>query len=290
MIRFNSSEVMGTPSYYVQQMFPNNIGTQVVKTDWSYNLMRPQQTLEETAQPVHVGLASWGTDVVYRDARLNVDGKDINIADYTEWNTVSGNWNATGSEIIQNGNQQPAMIVCPQDIKADKYSFKVKAKKTSGLEGFMAMFGYKNPKTYQWFNVGGWSNTQNNVEQSIDGNRVALYRGERFSVETGRWYDLQVDVDGDSICCWLDGKLNLSCKALKGSAMEGVYASTSIDDVAKMMYVKIVNVGDGFADGVINLANCEVDSGRASELQLIRLSSENGGDENTISILITFIL
>lgn len=283
MIRFNSSDVMGTPSYYVQQMFPNNIGTQVVKTDWSYNLTKPQQTLEEKARPVHVGLASWGTDAVYRDARLNVGGKEVNITDYSEWNTVSGNWNATELEIMQNGNQQPAMVVCPQDIQTDKYSFKVKAKKSSGLEGFMAMFGYKDPKNYLWYNVGGWTNTQNNVEQSIDGNRVALCKGERFSVESDRWYDLQVDVDGDSICCYLDGKLNLSCKAMKGSAMEGVYASTTIDDGAKMMYVKIVNIGDGYADGVINLANCKVDSGRKDELQLIRLSSESGGDENTIS-------
>ena len=283
MIRFNSSEVMGTPSYYVQQLFPNNIGRQVVKTDWTSNLTKPNQTEEEKAQPVHVGLASWGTDVVYRDAQLYVDGRAVNITDYDKWNIVSGNWNVTESEIIQNGNQQPAMIVCPDDIQAGKYSFKVRAKKNSGLEGFMAMFGYKNPKTYQWFNVGGWSNTQNNVEQSIDGNRVALCRGERFSVEPDRWYDLQVDVDGDSICCYLDGQLNLSCKALKGSAMEGVYASTTIDDAAKMMYVKIVNVGDGYADGVINLANCGIDNGRSDDLQLIRLSSESGGDENTIS-------
>ncbi|MDE6337180.1 MAG: arabinosidase, partial [Muribaculaceae bacterium] len=36
MIRFNSAEVMGTPSYYVQQLFANNVGTQVVYTDWTY--------------------------------------------------------------------------------------------------------------------------------------------------------------------------------------------------------------------------------------------------------------
>ncbi|MDE6553359.1 MAG: carbohydrate binding domain-containing protein [Muribaculaceae bacterium] len=283
MIRFNSSEVMGTPSYYVQQMFPNNIGTQVIKTDWTYNLTKPQQKDEDKSRPVHIGLASWATDVVYRDAKLTVDGKNVDIADYGKWNKISGNWTATDSEIVQNGNQQAAMIVCPEDIRAEKYTFKVKAKKISGLEGFMAMFGYKDSKNYQWFNVGGWTNTQNNVEQSIDGNRVALCKGERFSVESDRWYDLQVDVEGDSICCYLDGKLNISCKSLKGSAMDGVYASTTIDDAAKMMYVKIVNVGDGYADGVINLANCEVDPDRKDKLQLIRLSSENGDDENTIS-------
>ncbi|MDE5871355.1 MAG: carbohydrate binding domain-containing protein [Muribaculaceae bacterium] len=283
MIRFNSSQVMGTPSYYVQQLFPNNIGTQVVKTDWTYNLTKPQAIEEEKVKPVHVGLATWGTDVVYSDPQLIVDGKLVNITDYTKWEKVSGDWSVNHEEIVQTGNQQPAMIVCPDNIDSDKYSFKVKAKKKSGLEGFMAMFGYRNVNNYQWFNVGGWSNTQNNVEQAIDGNRVPLCRGERFSVEPDRWYDLQVDVEGDSISCYLDGNLNLIGKSMKGSAMEGVYASTTIDEAAAIMYVKVVNVGDGYADGVINLSNCTVDTGRGNELQLIRLSSGNGSDENTIA-------
>ena len=46
MIRFNSNKVMGTPSYYVQQLFPNNIGTQVLKTDWTYKLTMPQANKE----------------------------------------------------------------------------------------------------------------------------------------------------------------------------------------------------------------------------------------------------
>lgn len=283
MIRFNSSEAMGTPSYYVQQLFANNIGTQVVRTDWTYELTKPQTAEDEAPQPFHVGLATWGTSVAYRNAKLNVDGKDIDISDYAKWDKVIGDWNVSNTEITQTGDQQPAMIVCPDNISSDRYIFNVQAKKLSGQEGFMAMFGYKNVDNYGWFNVGGWTNTQNNVEQSIDGNRVPLCRDRRFVVEPDRWYDLQVDVDGDSIRCYIDGKLDLSCKALKGSAMEGVYASTTIDDAAKIMYVKVVNVGDGSADGVINLSNCEVDTGKDDALQLIRLSAENGSEENTIT-------
>ena len=283
MIRFNSAEVMGTPSYYVQQLFANNIGTQVVKTDWTYDLTKPQAAEEEKAKPVHVGLATWGTDVTYRNAMLTIDGKAVDIADYSKWNKEGGSWSVSDSELIQKGNRQPAMIVCPEEIVADRYTFKVQAKKNSGSEGFMAMFGYRNAKNYQWFNVGGWANTQNNVEQAIDGSRVTLCRGERFSVEEDRWYDLRVDVDGDSIMCYLDGKLNLSGKSQKNSAMEGVYVSTTIDDASGIMYVKVVNVGDGYADGVINLSNCMLDAGRENEMQLIRLSSGNGSDENTMA-------
>lgn len=283
MIRFNSSEVMGTPSYYVQQLFPNNIGTQVVKTDWTYKLTQPQSAEGEEARPVQVGLATWGTNATYRNAQLIVNGKAVDISDYAKWDKKQGNWNTSDAEIVQTGNQEPAMIICPEMISADKYTFKVQAKKTSGSEGFMTMVGYKDAGNYQWYNVGGWSNTQNNIEQSIDGNRVPLCREKRHNVESDRWYDLQVDVDGDSIHCYLDGSLDLACKTQKGSALQGVYASTTIDDAAKMMYVKIVNVGDGYADGVVKLSNCSVDTSKDDALQLIRLSAENGSDENTIA-------
>lgn len=175
------------------------------------------------------------------------------------------------------------MIVCQEAVDAEKYTFKVQGRKISGAEGFMAMFGFKNPNNYLWYNVGGWTNSRDNVEQSIGGNRDAIAEGTIFSVEPDRWYDIQVDVDGDSIRCYLDGRLDVECKAHEGNPSEGVFASTTIDDAAKTMYVKIVNIGDGVADGVINLTNCEIDTDKADAVQLIRLSAEDGGEENTIA-------
>lgn len=283
MIRFNSSQTMGTPSYYVQQLFANNIGKQVVLTDWTYNLTKPQPTVEEEEKPVHIGLATWGTSSSYRNPQLIIDGDTLSFTDCSNWEMLMGNWNVSDGLITQTGNHQPAMIVCPENISADKYTFKVQAKKNSGAEGFMAMFGFKDEKDYQWYNVGGWSNAQNNVEQAIGGNRVTLRKGKNYSVEPDRWYDLQVEVDGDSVRCYLDGVLDLACKSQKGSAYDGVYASTTIDDAAKMMYVKVVNVGDGYADGIINLSNCSVDTSNDESIQIISLSSEKGEDENTIA-------
>lgn len=282
MIRFNSSQVMGTPSYYIQKLFANNIGSQVVSTNWTYNLTKPD-VKEEADLPVHVGFATWNTNSEFRNASLTVDGKEIPLSDYAGWDIVHGEWNATDSGTLQKSHAQPAMIACPLPINTEKYTFKVQGKKISGEEGFMAMFGYKNPNNYLWYNVGGWGNSRNNVEQSIGGNRDAIAKGTQFSVEPDRWYDLQVDVDGDSIRCYLDGKLDIECKAHKGNPNEGVFASTTIDDASKTMYVKVVNIGEGFADGIINLSNCEVDTADADAIQLIRLSAEDGGEENTIA-------
>ena len=282
MIRFNSNKVMGTPSYYVQQLFPNNIGTQVLKTDWTYKLTMPQANKEEENKPVQVGLATWNTNVQYRNAQLIVDGSTINIGDFSKWVRQSGSWNATNSELSQTSNETPAMILCPTQIDAKKYTYKVQAKKLSGSEGFMVLFGYKDAQNFQWYNIGGWSNVQNNVEQTIGGGKIQIARDKRFSVQNDKWYDLQVDIEGDNIKCYLDGKLDFTCKLQKSSAMEGVYASTTIDAATKTMYVKIVNVGEGFADGTLNLKNCSIDTNKADAVTLIRLASKDGNDENTL--------
>ena len=282
MIRFNSNKVMGTPSYYVQQLFPNNIGTQVLKTEWTYKLTMPQANKEEENKPVQVGLATWNTNVQYRNAQLIVDGSTINISDFSKWVRQSGSWNATNSELSQTSNETPAMILCPTQIDAKKYTYKVQAKKLSGAEGFMVLFGYKDAQNFQWYNIGGWSNVQNNVEQTIGGGKIQIARDKRFSVQNDKWYDLQVDIEGDNIKCYLDGKLDFTCKLQKSSAMEGVYASTTIDAATKTMYVKIVNVGEGFADGTLNLKNCSIDTNKADAVTLIRLASKDGNDENTL--------
>lgn len=282
MIRFNSYKVMGTPSYYVQQLFPNNIGTQVLKTDWTYKLTMPQANKEEERKPVQVGLATWNTNAQYRNAQLIVDGSTVNLSDFSKWVRQSGTWSTNNGELAQTSNATAAIILCPERIDAKKYTFKVQAKKQSGAEGFLVLFGYKDMQNYQWYNVGGWSNAQSNVEQTIDGGKIQLARDKRFTVENDKWYDLQVDVDGENLKCYINGKLDFTCKLQKSSAMEGVYASTTIDEATKTLYVKIVNVGEGYADGILNLKNCSIDTNKAESITLIRLASASGNDENTL--------
>ncbi len=282
MIRFNSSQAMGTPSYYVQNLFSNNIGKQVLITDFTYNLTKPKPVEADKSKTKHIGFATWGTDATYRNPQLIINGRSIPLSDISQWHKALGNWTISNDEVRQQGNSQPAMIVCPEPIDADTYTFKVQAKKLAGAEGFIAMFGQEDVDNYLWYNVGGWTNTLNNVEQAFDGNRNPICDGTRFSVEPGRWYDIQVDVVGDSIKCYLDGQLDLSCKARENSQYEGVFASTTIDDSEKLMYVKVVNVGSGFSDGIINLWNCRVDTTKDDPVTLIRLSSEKGRDENTM--------
>lgn len=155
--------------------------------------------------------------------------------------------------------------------------------KESGDEGFLVLMGYTDRQNYQWYNIGGWNNTLNNVEQTDGGGKTTIARDKRFKVENNRWYDLQVDVEGDSIHCYIDGKLDFACKRQKNGNMEGVYATTTIDETQNIMYVKIVNVGEGSAPGTLNLKNCKADTTSPSAVTLTRLASANGTDENTLA-------
>ena len=174
------------------------------------------------------------------------------------------------------------MSLCPQKISAKKYTFKVQARKNAGAEGFLIVFGYKDGQDYLWYNIGGWGNKRNNVEQALGGGKFSLAADKSFAVEADRWYDIQIDVDGDDVKCFIDGQQDFECKVQKSNGMEGVYASTTIDEAAKMMFVKVVNVGGGYAGGILNLKNCSVNTAEKDAVSLIRLSSASGEDENTL--------
>lgn len=281
MIRFNSYQSMGTPSYYVQKLFPNNIGTRVVRTGCTWELNKPE-TKPEVHQPVQVGLGSWNTNVHFRNPQLIVDGKEMPVGDLSGWTAVSGSWSVGNGELVQRSKLEPAISVCPQQITARKYSYKVQAMKESGMQGFLMLVGYADEMNYQWYNVAGWDNTVSSVEQTLKGSKSGIAPQKRFRVENDRWYDLQVDVDEDSLHCYIDGRLDFACKLQKGFMMEGVFASATIDEPTGTMYVKVVNLGEGFAPGVINLKNCKVDTRATEAVTLTRLAAENGTDENTL--------
>ena len=281
MIRFNSYQSMGTPSYYVQQLFPNNIGTRVIRTECSWELNKPAPK-QEVHQPVLVGLGSWNTNVHFRNPQLIVDGEEQPINDLSAWTAVNGNWSVENDELVQRSKLEPAVSVFPQQITSRNYTYKVQALKESGMQGFLMLVGYVDEMNYQWYNIGGWNNAINSVEQTLKGSKVGIAPQKHFKVEDNRWYDLQIDVNEDSLHCYIDGELDFACKLQKGFMMEGVFASTTIDETTNTMYVKVVNLGEGFAPGVINLKNCKVDTKAPEAVTLTQLAAEDGTDENTL--------
>ena len=259
LIHFDASHAFGTPSYWVQNLFANHVGTRTVPQRLTWQLPEPKPV--ETKHPLHIGVGTWATQAEYKEPQLIVDGKTYDLPDIQTWK--------------HNRGREPHMEVCPVEFEGKKYTYTVKARKTGGREGFLLVFNYQNERDFDWFNIGGWGNSQNAIEQSVDGGRINIGTEVPFQVEDNRWYDLRVDVEGDSMATYVDGKLQI-CARHKNPNMRGVYGNTTLDEATNTLYIKVVNVGEGSTQGCVFLSG-----GEAESAGMVRLASESGQDENT---------
>ncbi len=58
-----------------------------------------------------------------------------------------------------------------------------------------------------WWNIGGWGNTKHALDHRCNGGNVLLGNDVPGRIENDRWYDIRVEVGGQKVRCYLDGKL-----------------------------------------------------------------------------------
>lgn len=266
MIRFNSSKVMGTPSYYVQMLMPQNLGKQVlnIKQVNPYDNAKYKQV---TPKQSRVGFATWQTRATFQKPQdfMN-DGEPV---------FVNGNWEVNDdASVSQKSNRQQCVAVC-NTMVSDNYTLKFRARKDSGNEGFIIVFNYVDENNYAWINFGGWDNTQHGIEQ-IQGSGKSQTVTKDGHIETGKWYDITLQLNGDSVKAWLDDELVFDT-ILKQDTSIGVFSSATIDDDNDELIVKVVNTG-----GEATTADIQLKNFNAKCARVIRLAAENGSDENSL--------
>jgi alpha-L-arabinofuranosidase len=120
-----------------------------------------------------------------------------------------------------------------QEAGGADYDVSLKARKLSGLEGFIIPVGLAEGRRVQW-NLGGWGNTRHAV-QAADAVVGEQLRG---TIETGRWYDIRIEVRGRTIRGFLDGQL-LQERTLP--RIDKVLAISGRDQKTGDVIVKVVN-------------------------------------------------
>ena len=266
MIRFNSYQVMGTPSYYVQQLMPQHVGTQVVKVEQQnpYKGKKPKQLTPKVSRS---GFGTWATQSTFA-LTMPPKGDDFEF--------VNGQWKKNDDGTVsQTGRREATICLDKNVIDSDHYTLKYRARKDRGAEGFLIIFNYVDDNNYCWLNFGGWGNTQHAIEQISSGGKMQTAEKPGQVVE-GRWYDITLTVSGDSVKAWLDNDLVFDT-VLKHDQTKGIFSSATIDEASGELIVKVVNTGDERTTAALNLSNFSVRSAR-----LIRLSANDGMDENTL--------
>ena len=260
MIRFSSSRVMGTPSYYVQQLMPQHLGTQVVKVHQD-NPYKDKVCKPLTPKQNRVGFGTWNTRATFET------DKDMEY--------VYGDWQKEGNTVRQTGHKDATLCIEKNIIDSDHYTCKFRARKEEGAEGFIIIFNYVDKNNYCWLNFGGWTNSQHAIEQISNGGKL-LTDSKRGHIEAGRWYDVTLQVNGDSVKAWLDNELIFDT-VLKHDDTKGIFSSATIDDASGELIVKVVNTGDEATTARLNLKNF-----KPTSAYVVRLAANDGMEENTL--------
>jgi alpha-L-arabinofuranosidase len=243
-IVYNNHQSYGTPSYWVQQLFATNRADKVVATEWNVPL--------KPAQPAGgIGLMTWETSAEFKDIKLTSDDKVL-----YDSNRQPGSWNnATGKWTVDHGVFRQTELETDRrsylkDVRVDglsRYTLRLKARKLSGREGFLILINAQSEANRVQWNLGGWGNSEHGFES---GGRISP--GIKGQIETGRWYDVRLEVDGATITGYLDDQ-RIQSVTLKPTPHFAAVSGLSAD--GKTLIIKAVNGDEKPLDSELSLGN-----------------------------------
>jgi alpha-L-arabinofuranosidase len=267
LINFDSSRAYGIPSYYVQQMFSENRGDVLLPVTVTAPEMAP------AARSGAIGVGTWRTRAEFKDIKVTRGNEMLFTCDFADgtngWRLHGGNWAVEAGALQQKGLAENVRAFAGNKAWSN-YTYSLKARKRGGAEGFLIPFLVKEENTKAWWNIGGWGNTRHAIEmEGIAGNDVP------GSIETGRWYDIRIEVRGANVKCLLDGKL---VHDVKWQATKPLYAVASLAKCQNEVILKVVNVSAADQETDLRLEGAKV----RPTARAIMLSSAKAEDENTL--------
>ncbi len=244
LIGYDALNSFGSPSYYVQKMFAHSHGEIALPVEISAG---PDTSPQPAFTPRGgIGVGTWNTQAEYKDIKVTRDGQTVFEGDFTNgtrgWRLRTGNWSAQDGMLVQSG-EQPDSRATAGDLSWTDYTYELKACKTGGAEGFLILFHVlQGGERYIWWNIGGWGNTRTVLERAENGAKSEFGPVATNTVETGRWYDIRVELHGPAINCYLDGNLVTSATDVPGPPPGALYAFASRNPSDDNLFLQVVNV------------------------------------------------
>jgi alpha-L-arabinofuranosidase len=273
MIHFDSSRVFARASYYVQKLFAEHLPSVALPAAVTFT------PAGEKAIAGPVGVGTWNTAAEFRDIRIERDGKTIYQSDFEKapltWLPVTGRgqgsrgtWSVADGAYRQSADAIGFSYLTGSD--SANATISLKARKISGAEGFLVMGGQVDGRRVQW-NVAGWGNTQSAIQASD----AIVGRAVRHRIETGRWYDLRLEVRGRTVRGYIDGVL---LNEATYPRIDTVLAIAGRDDRTGEIIVKALNTGPEAAAVTFEISGA---ARIAATGQLTTLSSASPLEENS---------
>ncbi len=241
MIYFDGTRVFGTASYHLWKLFGANRPDRCLQTEVRFPDAKPAVVRGQ------IGVGTWDAIAEFKDVRVERDGKPGYASDFSSnsegWKPRSGRWSVADG-VYRQGQRGQGLSYFGDEDWSD-YTFSLKARKLSGGEGFLIVFGRTGREQY-WWNLGGWGNTQHAIEfnQTPVGTPVA------GKIETDRWYDIKVELVGRRIRCYLDCALIHDAIAPEPQKF---FAVAGRDESTGDITVKAINLGAEPVPATLNL-------------------------------------
>ena len=279
-IVFDNASAYGTPSYYVQKLFAEYRGSVVLPT--AVTAPAPAAAAQQRGA---VGVGTWRTQAEYDDLKVvAADGRMLYSEEFAGaslpegWRTSRGDWKPQGGALRQGAADAEDVRAVVGDAGWGDVTYTLRARKVSGAEGFLVLFRVRDDGDWVWWNIGGWNNTRHALEKSTGGAKSELGPAVSGSVETGRWYDIKVEVRGERVRCYLDGKL-IHDVLDRGPEPLSVVAGRAAKPGE--IILKVVNFGAEVREADVALNGL---AGRlAPEATAITLTSDKPEDENSFA-------
>jgi alpha-L-arabinofuranosidase len=257
----------------VQKMFSENRGDKTLP-------IKVQSPVAEIAPTKGmIGVGTWNTSAEFKDVKVTApDGTTLFASDFSAnsdaWKKLgNGNWSVENGSLSQKAEKEFVRALAGDKAWTD-YTLTLKAQKISGQEGFLVLFHISGDDDRIWWNIGGWKNTQNGIE---NGGTLDPKLG---SIETGRWYDIKVVVQGKRVKCFLDGKLIHDLDYESAEPVKALYATAAQDDRTGDVIVKVVNASANPLETKLDLGG---ERKLGTQVQASVLTSEKDTDENSIT-------
>ena len=283
MIYYDSARsLFGTPSYYVQKLFGQNRGDSVLPATVVITTNSSTSVAHGT-----IGLGSWNTSVQYTNIVVTSNGVTLYQSDFVNqgtngWNVFNGTWNTNNGTY-----QQTAQITdCYSTYLANNstnwanYTITLQARKTGGAEGFLIMFNALDNNNWTWWNIGGWSDTLDAVEQMVGGSKTT-YAQVSQTIASNVWYYIRIVVTGSRAQCYLgtnsvQAATNLVQDVTVPSLSGGLLVSSTYAKAAGQVIVKAVNPYSVAMPTTFNLTGVNAIAPNATLIQLASGSSTDG--------------
>ena len=255
MIYFDNTTITPSVNYYVQQLFGVNCGDSYLPTQVQ-NSISSDTSDESVNTPNGIILGTWDTQVKFDDVKVVANSQtllnDTFDSNSEGWIPLSGSWKVDSDQYCQLSSDKPSSARLPIQAIKTGYTVSVKAMKTSGSEGFLIGFNAADDQNFCWLNLGGWGNTEHRLQQTANGISNSFGPSVKGSIETGRWYNVRVDIKEQNVKCYLDDELIIDAVIPDVFPTPDVAASTVTDSATGDIIVKIVSKYD-------KALNCAVD-------------------------------